>query len=152
MTQNKDITGFRIINIGTLSMNKFWNETERVRSGTATCTLIEIGGKRLIIDPSPTPELLKPQLLNFSGLRPDDIDMIFVTHFHADHRFGLDLFDGKPWLMYSEGLADWMERSPNDVDLIKRFLPADNHLPEGIELFPSPGHTNGHCSLITKTK
>ncbi len=141
-----------IINIGTLSMNKFWNETERVRSPSATCTLLEVGGRRLIVDPSPDADLLEPMLFARTGLRPGNIHEVFLTHFHGDHRFGLDLFAGRPWLMSAAGLADWKERSPNDAGLIGHFLPAEKYLPEGISLFPSPGHTVGHCSLSVKTE
>ena len=139
-----------IINIGTLSMNKFWDETERVRSPSATCTLLEVSGHRLIVDPSPGADLLEPMLFARAGLRPEHIDQVFLTHFHGDHRFGLDLFTGKPWLMSSAGLEDWGQRSPGDAEPIGRFLPAEEYLPEGIDLFPSPGHTIGHCSLSVK--
>ena len=141
-----------IINIGTLSMNKFWNETERVRSATATCTLIEVGDQRLLVDPSPEPDLLEPMLFDRSGLGPEHINQIFLTHFHGDHRYGLDLFTGKPWLMASAGLKDWKQRSPNDAELIGPFLPAEEHLSSDISVFPSAGHTMGHCSLLVKTK
>ena len=33
-----------------------------------------------------------------------------------------------------------------------RFLPAEGQLPTGIDLFPSPGHTLGHCSLLADTQ
>jgi len=141
-----------VINIGTLSMNKFWDETERMRPTSATCTLIEVGGQRIIVDPSPGVDLLEPMLFARSGLHPENIDLVFLTHFHGDHHFGLDLFAGKPWLMSSAGLTDWKERSPNESELIDRFSPAQEHLPEGISLFPSPGHTAEHCSLLVRAK
>ncbi len=150
MTDN--IAKFTIINIGTLSMNKFWGETERVRSASATCTLLEVGGTRLLVDPSPHPEELETLLFARTGLRPGAIDQVFLTHFHGDHRYGLDLFSGKPWLMAEAGLADWRQRSPQDGELIDRFLPAEAHLPEGVELVFTPGHTAAHYSLRVNTK
>ena len=51
---------FTIINLGTLSMNKFWGETERVRPATATCVLLESEGRRLLVDPSPGPDERRP--------------------------------------------------------------------------------------------
>ena len=57
MTNRVDFT---IVNIGTLSMNKYWGETERKRSPNATCTLLDISGLHLLVDPSPHPEQLDP--------------------------------------------------------------------------------------------
>ena len=138
---------FTIVNIGTLSMNRFWNENERVRSPSATCTLLQVGVMRLLVDPSPAPEQLKSKLFATTGLAPDDINMVFLTHFHADHRFGLPLFEGKGFLMAERGMDEWRTLSSSDSDLIDRFKPAEAHLPEGIELVATPGHTHGHHSL-----
>jgi len=143
---------FAVINIGTLSMNKFWGETERVRSATATCTLLEVGDQRLLVDPSPYPEQLEPMLFARTGLRPEAIDALFLTHWHGDHRFGLDLFPHASWWMAEAGLKKWRESSPQDSAWIERFVPAERRLPEGISLFASPGHTHGHHSLRATTR
>ena len=144
-------TTFTVINIGTLSANKFWGETERVHAVSATCTLLQVAGKRVLVDPSPYAPELGQMLYDRTGLRPDDIDQVFVTHFHGDHRFGLDLFPGSPWLMSGAGLAEWLERNPADADLIGRFMAAEGRLADGLDLLPSPGHTMGHCSLGVET-
>ena len=143
---------FTVVNIGTLSMNKFWHETERVRSAAATCTLLEMREWRVLVDPSPGPEDLEPILFARTGLSPADIDMVFLTHFHGDHRYGIALFAGKPWLMAPDGLAEWKAQSSQDADVIRLIRPAERYLPEGITLFPSPGHTKGHHSLIVSTE
>jgi glyoxylase-like metal-dependent hydrolase (beta-lactamase superfamily II) len=143
---------FTIINIGTLSMNKFWDETERMREPSATCTLLQAGGKRLLVDPSPHPAPLAQQLFDRTGLRPEAIDAVFCTHWHGDHRFGLALFEDKPWLMAEAGLVEWRARAPQDAGLIDRFVPAKEKLPQGVDLVPTPGHTMGHHSLIADTK
>ncbi|MBN1579423.1 MAG: MBL fold metallo-hydrolase [Anaerolineae bacterium] len=143
---------FTIINMGTLSMNKFWDETERVREPSATCTLLQAGGKRLLVDPSPKPLPLAQLLFDRTGLHAEDIDIVFCTHWHGDHRFGLPLFAGKSWLMAEAGLQEWRERIPQDAHLIDRFSPAEGQLPEGISLLPTPGHTMGHHSLIVDTQ
>jgi glyoxylase-like metal-dependent hydrolase (beta-lactamase superfamily II) len=143
---------FTVVNIGTLSMNKFWGETERVRLPTATCTLLQTTTGRVLVDPSPGPELLEPQLFACTGLRPADVDAVFVTHWHGDHRFGLTMFEDRPWLMAAQGLAEWRQQRPADVELFERFEPAEGRLPAGIELFSTPGHTLGHCSLLVDTQ
>jgi len=145
------IAQFFVVNIGALGKNKFWGETERVRSGHATCALLKVGGKRLLVDPSPAPDLLEPMLFDRTGLRPGDVDLVFLTHHHADHWFGLELFPTQPWLMAEAGLGEWRRRGGKGADLVDRFLPAEEHLPEGVDLFPSPGHAVGHCSLSAQT-
>jgi len=142
---------FTIVNIGTLPLNKFWGETERVRPATATCTLLEVGGRRLLVDPSPEPQELEPMLFARTGLRPGDIDQVFLTHFHGDHRYGIELFGGQAWMMAAAGLEDWRRQSPEDIAQISRVAPAEGALPQGVELFPSPGHTEGSCSLMAHT-
>lgn len=143
---------FTIVNIGTLSMNKFWGETERVRSATATCVLLETGGQRLLVDPSPGPAELEPMLFDRTGLRPADIDSVFLTHFHGDHWYGLELFQDAAWWMAEAGLREWQARSPQDSGLIERFVPAKERLLEGVRLFPSPGHTLGHHGLLVDSR
>ena len=104
---------FRIINIGVLSQNKFWGETDRMREDiSSTCTLLEVGGKRIIVDPSPKRADLKRMLFNRAGLRPDAIDIVYVTHWHGDHLFGLRLFKDAIWTMAEPGLAEWYEKAP----------------------------------------
>ncbi len=139
--------GVTIVNIGCLSMNRFWGEKERVRTGTATCTLVAAAGTNLLVDPSPQPEELERLLFDRTGLKPDRIDAVFLTHHHGDHRYGLDLFAGARRLMAAAGLAEWRERSPDDAAVIDAFEPAAGRLPPGLRLLPTPGHTAGHCSL-----
>ncbi len=144
---------YRIINIGTLSQNKFWGETTRERNDiSATCTLLEVEGKRLLVDPSPHPDALAKMLFNRAGLRPEAIDLVFLTHFHGDHRFGLELFDHATWLMTGDGLTEWRDRSPVDLPLIERFRMAEQHLPEGIEPLAAPGHTPALYALKVETR
>jgi len=142
---------FTIVNIGTLSTNKFWGETERIHPVSATCTLLVVDGLRIIVDPSPYPEPLAQKLFDTTGLRPDAIDMVYVTHVHGDHRFGIDLFAGKPWLTPRAELDGWKAQVPNERHIAERFLPAEQHVPSGVALMPSPGHTLGLGCLVADT-
>ncbi|MDF1516181.1 MAG: MBL fold metallo-hydrolase, partial [Anaerolineae bacterium] len=90
---------FTVVNIGSLSINKFWGETKVSRKGTsATCTLLKSHGYNLLVDPSPYPEVLSKKLFFTTGLKPDQIDMVFLTHYHMDHRYGLELFPDAEWM------------------------------------------------------
>ena len=144
---------FRIINIGVLSQNKFWGETERMREDiSATCTLLEVGGKRIIVDPSPKRTDLKRVLFNRAGLRPDAIDIVYVTHWHGDHLFGLRLFKDAVWTMAASGLAEWYEKAPGYHHLHERFVAAEGALPDGVKVYPAPGHTPTLAALKTVTE
>ena len=112
-----DYPRLTVVNIGTLSVNKFWHESERVREPSATCVLIETDGRRMIVDPSPHPEELGRLLFDRCGLRPGDVDDVFLTHRHGDHRFGLKLFEGKPWLMADAELEVWRTFAAQDFEL-----------------------------------
>jgi glyoxylase-like metal-dependent hydrolase (beta-lactamase superfamily II) len=143
---------FRIINIGVLSQNKFWGETQRMREDiSATCNLLEIGEHRLLVDPSPMREPLERALFNRAGLTPDAIDMVYATHWHGDHLFGLRLFETATWLMAADGIAEWKEKAPDYRHLADRFVPAEGALPAGLELFPAPGHTPTLAALQAET-
>jgi glyoxylase-like metal-dependent hydrolase (beta-lactamase superfamily II) len=139
--------GFTIVNIGNLSMNKYWGESERTRSPSATCTLLQVDGCRLLVDPSPWAERLEEELFRTTGLQPDAVDMVFCTHVHPDHRFGLDLFPDVPWLMAGGELKAWQEGAEKHAETAARFQPAEGNLPNGLDLMPTPGHTPTHCSL-----
>lgn len=147
----RDSAKFTIVNIGTLSMNRFWGEEARVRTPSATCTLLTVSGKRVLVDPSPFPEQLEALLFATTGLHPAAIDQVFITHFHGDHRFGLDLFPDAEWLMASAGLDEWQKISANDADVIARFRPAEGRLLAEIQLLPAPGHTLGLNALLVDT-
>ena len=108
-------------------------------------------GKRLLVDPSPYPDELAAMLFARTGLHPGDVDAVFITHFHADHRFGLALFEDAEWLMAADGLAEWKGQNLRDARLFERFSPAEGRLPPGVRLYPSPGHAVGHTSLLVDT-
>lgn len=147
-----DFIDFTIINIGTLSMNKYWGEEKRLRQPTATCTLLQTEKVNLLVDPSPHPQDLDKLLFANSGLTPEKIDIVFVTHFHGDHLFGLELFPDAQWLMAQAGLEEWLTASRGKQNQIRKFLEAEGHLPNDFELLPSPGHTFGLHSLSVITR
>src|ERR1041385_8406154 len=81
-----------VISIGTLSRNRLWNETERVRSPHATTSLIRAGKRNILVDPGLPPPALAAGLHERPGLRVDQIDPVFLTNFRPAHRAGLPLF------------------------------------------------------------
>jgi glyoxylase-like metal-dependent hydrolase (beta-lactamase superfamily II) len=152
-----------VISIGHLSRNPFWNETEPVRPSLATTTLIRAGEKTILVDPSLPGELMVQRLRERSGLTPDRIDFVFLTSFHPTHRRGLAAFDDAKWLIgpkeretVADHLNDLLENdgsSPsemieNELAILGRTEAAPDTLIDGVDLFPSPGVTAGHCGLL----
>src|SRR5262245_51764985 len=87
-------TRWDILTIGHLSRNKFWGESDSqaYRAPRCTCTLIRTQGRNIIVDPSCPPEEMVKVLEQRTGLKPQQIDTVVLTHFHGDHRFGIGAF------------------------------------------------------------
>src|SRR5437899_10461703 len=90
---------FDVISIGTLSRNILWNETQPVRTPHATTTLVRTegragkGGKNILVDPGLPGAILGARLFERTGLRPEQIDTVFLTNFGPAHRGGLAIFN-----------------------------------------------------------
>ncbi|MGI8868454.1 MAG: MBL fold metallo-hydrolase [Mycobacteriales bacterium] len=143
-----------VLTIGHLSRNKFWGEPDdrAVRSALCTSALVRAGGATILVDPGDPPERTAAVLDERAGLRVADVDVVFVTHFHGDHRVGLAAFPSVPWLMAAGELAGWIEHAKaGDRELTARFTAAPDHLAPGVTLLPTPGHTPGHTSLLVRS-
>jgi glyoxylase-like metal-dependent hydrolase (beta-lactamase superfamily II) len=138
-------------------MNKFWGETERKRGPLCTSVLIRTEEGLMIVDPS-VPAREMPGLLNDrAGVTPEDVRHVFLTHFHGDHRFGLEAFPHATWRMSEPEVACWRERGgPEERKLLDRIEPfptgetpgsvGEGPLP-GFRTIFAPGHTPGLTSL-----
>jgi len=154
-----------IISIGTLSRNRLWNEQEAIRTAHATTTLIRVGKRNIIVDPGLPPQVLGARLNERSGLKPDQIDTVFLTNFRPAHRGGISLF-GRAKLFIHENeqqaaqqqLERMIEEAPaEDIDrqvmqadlkLLTAMKPAPDKLADQLDLFPLFGYTPGQCGLI----
>src|SRR6266567_2209528 len=162
---------FDVISIGTLSRNILWNETQPVRTPHATTTLVRTegragkGGKNILIDPGLPGAALGARLFERTGLRPEQIDTVFLTNFRPAHRGGLALFTrAKVYLHELEQQAFRNTFAPklDDLDegdetrvalerelaLLDSCLAAPDQFAPGIDLFPLFGHTAGTCGLL----
>jgi len=158
-----------VVSIGCLSRNRFWSEPEPVRPAHATTVVLRERNQCILVDPSTPGELLAGRLAERTGLRPSDVDCVFLTSFTPVHRRGLELFDKADWLMgpveiqairgHLSGLVEASERSASQPDelitdelrLLTRMKPASDKLTSSIHLFPTPGPTPGHASLLLAT-
>ncbi|MGQ9648947.1 MAG: MBL fold metallo-hydrolase [Phycisphaerae bacterium] len=159
---------YRVISIGTLSRNRFWGETEPKRFPHATTTLIWADNETILVDPSLPAEVLAQRLEERSGLKPDQIQAVFLTTFRPIHRRSLSLFSAATWLMYrpeieavQAHLNEMRERAqqgPEDPELTKlldqeesllaRIEAAPEHLTAQTHLFPAVGATPGSAALL----
>jgi glyoxylase-like metal-dependent hydrolase (beta-lactamase superfamily II) len=135
-----------IITIGNLSRNRYWGEGEdrACRPAQCTCTLVVADHARLLVDPSlADAEPMARELDRRTGLKPAEIDAVFLTHEHGDHHFGLRHFAGARWLAAPAVAARLNESGQYD----RPVEPVGGALFGEIDLIPTPGHTLSHHSL-----
>ncbi|HSW45897.1 MAG TPA: MBL fold metallo-hydrolase [Phycisphaerae bacterium] len=159
-----------VVSIGTLSRNRLWGEQEPRRVPHATTTLIRSGSTVILVDPSLPGEVLKHRLDERAGLRPEQIDVVFLTTFRPVHRRGLGLFPQATWLAHKPemeatrehlaGLAAKLEAGVEAADgeveqmvreereLLGRFQAADDRLTPQVHLYPTAGVTPGAAGLL----
>lgn len=164
-----------IVSIGTLSRNRLWGESQSLRTPHATTTLIRVSSnapgasdereRRILVDPGLPAPALEARLFERTGLRPAEIDVVFLTNFRPAHRAGLAAFESAEWLLFEreretvgEHLTDLLDRNVEDEDvsrvvkteleLLRKTRPAADKLATQIDLFPLPGFTAGTCGLL----
>jgi N-acyl homoserine lactone hydrolase len=142
-----------VLTIGYLSRNKFWGESsdKGYRSPRCTCTLIRTNGRTIIVDPSCPPEEMLQVLDQRTGLKAEQITDVFLTHFHGDHRYGIEAFPHAKWFMPEREIEHCRGQVPAESPeslLLTKLIPVDRSLMPGIEILHTPGHSEGHGSLV----
>ena len=136
-----------LITIGNLSRNRYWGESDErgLRDAWCTCTLIRGDSFSLLVDPSlRDPEAMARELDRRTGLTPEMIDAVFVTHQHGDHHWGIEPFAEAEWWAVGE-VAEAINEDPGYTRPIEA---TEGHLFEGIDVIHTPGHTMEHHSLL----
>jgi len=111
-------------------------ELENGWEANSTTTLIENDGNYIIVDPGMDGAILKKSLAA-EGIAIEEIDFVFLTHYHLDHILNVGLFrqatlaDG--YYMYDGKRGTAHGASP---------------FGKGIEIIHTPGHTPEHSSLL----
>ena len=156
-------------------------EDHNVRFNLA-CFLVRSEGRLIAVDtglgPRPTPETPWGDLLNdfaAHGVRPEDVDMVVMTHAHRDHvGWNVTLRDGKfvptfPNAKYYVSAKDW--EACHDPELIEARFPnapesvwpleemgalelmeGEHQLTGELTTLPTPGHTPGHMSVMIASR
>jgi len=79
-----------------------------------------------------------------AGLSPKDIDILFITHWHADHFMNRGIFKDAEIFMLDEAI----ERHHLDFTGV---APGER-IADGVIVLPTPGHTMDHASLLVRTE
>jgi len=153
----------KVIKVGTLSLESSEPASlinQQIKSdlgigGGSTVTLID-GEQSILVDTGFDYESLDTsannkrnarnltRALRDCGLSPDDIDMVFVTHWHRDHFGNLPLFR-KVKHLASKGLVDrFMLKGFEGLDDGQEIMP-------GVRMVLTPGHTIDHASIMVNT-
>jgi glyoxylase-like metal-dependent hydrolase (beta-lactamase superfamily II) len=120
-----------------------------------------IGPPGLWEDYTPERDGLLPSSLEELGVKPDDVDVVFLTHLHIDHIgwntdvHGVPFFPRARYVVHRDALAYARKRSElvhirRCVEpLVDRFetVAGDFELAAGIRAFAAPGHYPGHMAL-----
>ncbi|MEM9954805.1 MAG: MBL fold metallo-hydrolase [Chloroflexota bacterium] len=133
---------------------------------------IEADGKKILIDAGMGTIPERPNVgqtvpsLALAGITPEEIDIVFITHFHSDHYLGL-LTDGEPtypnaqymtldtewtyWLENEdEAMAQRIEGIKKVVEPLKdqfSTLSAGDEIATGVSVMAIAGHTMGQSAI-----
>jgi glyoxylase-like metal-dependent hydrolase (beta-lactamase superfamily II) len=146
--------------------------------------LIRSGGRTILVDtglgpkPADTPDVPWGQLLHdfqANGVRPDEVDMVVMTHLHRDHVGWNLLPQGDryvptfPNARYWMSATDWdvchqpdvqPQRFPNapscvwpleELGLVE-LMYGEHSITRELTAVPTPGHTPGHMSILISSR
>lgn len=93
------------------------------------------------------------------GVRPEEIDVVVLSHLHFDHVANVDLFPGATWYVHDQELLagqqdaatptpylQWMIQQPQ----LERIGQVETVLLPGMSMIHTPGHTAGSCVLTVE--
>ncbi len=120
---------------------------------------------RILVDPGLPAQALEARLFERTGLKPGDIDVVFLTNFRPAHRGGLELFTKAKWLIHDpertaveDHLGELAAKADDpavsqtvekELTLLRRIgTPDGDKLAGNVDLFPLPGFTPGTCGLL----
>jgi glyoxylase-like metal-dependent hydrolase (beta-lactamase superfamily II) len=98
--------------------------------------------------------------LSMLGLRPADVDYVVLTHMHWDHAGGLREFresevlvqyDEYRYALYPDSFYRWGYIKEDFEGVRVKTISGIHYLLEGkVIVFPTPGHTPGHQSVMVR--
>jgi glyoxylase-like metal-dependent hydrolase (beta-lactamase superfamily II) len=148
------------------------------------CYVVRSAGRTIVVDtglgpkPASAPETPWGELLNdfqANGVRPEDVDMVVMTHLHRDHiGWNLRSQGGRyvptfPRARYWMSAKDWEAchrpdlidtRFPNAPQCVwpleelglMELMDGEHALTSELTTLPTPGHTPGHMSIMVSSQ
>lgn len=157
MQRNTHEVKWKQLTLGHLSRNKFWGEDPdtQYHSVVASSTLVQDGSINILVDPTLPVDAMEHRLQQYCGLSRNDIDIIFATHFHTDHRLDAEKYPNAKLYMSAESIQDVADLRKKGGLFAQIFLngavfdfeAAPPRLTPGVEVHPLPGHTLGLAGL-----
>ena len=99
---------WKMINLGQVSRNQFWGEPDDVvrRPGICNGVVLFDTEQVVLVDPPYSNEEMLRCLDAHAGLKPKDIDVVYITHAHSLPHAGVpgwrnETFWGKCWMQGS---------------------------------------------------
>jgi len=105
------------------------------------CYLVELGGKRVLIDPAEPSQTLR----TFVG--DAAVDVVALTHGHFDHVGGAWDHDGAAVMMHEADLP-YVDHYFPDRGPIDRFVDEGDEILPGLKVLYVPGHSPGSAVLL----
>lgn len=134
MTDSNQTPSVRVLKEGTII-----REEGRVVDASSSITLVEAGGRRIIVDTGASRDMdLLKRLLAKSGTSPDSVSFVVNTHLHVDHIGCNELFEKARFVAHE------LEQPPVGTMKIKEPL----ELQRGVRIVPTPGHTRGSVTVF----
>jgi len=109
-------------------------------SSTAVLIEDEKSMMNILVDPGANKTMLL-KALKKEGLKPDDINLIFITHYHIDHVLNIRLFPEKEVLD-----GEVIYRDDKEIKFSEKIPNTD------IKVIKTPGHSQEHVCLIVETE
>ncbi len=138
------------------------------------CFLIKTADQNILVDAGLGPVTFPPfrggdlpSNLEAAGVKPDDVDLVLITHLHIDH-IGWLAQDAKPFfpnatIRFGEKDLDQFINTESPDQFTKPIydvleptgriatVSGDDNVAPGVNVLQTPGHTLGHISVVVSS-